>query len=121
MGIGSDEWVGLGKGRVQHLLHAAGFGSAAKPIPRYMGASRRREAPEESATRADSQTYPLLSYPFVRPQIQKGGAITIPSGVVLFGLVRCLSSRKKPPTNPTFALLFGLVGSSPPYLSLVPV
>ncbi|CAK0843496.1 unnamed protein product [Prorocentrum cordatum] len=41
---------GLGKGGARNLLHAAGFGPAAGPVPRYMGASRRREALGESAT-----------------------------------------------------------------------
>ncbi|CAK0837937.1 unnamed protein product [Prorocentrum cordatum] len=41
--IGPDERGGLGKEGTRNLLHAAGFSPTEGPIPRYMGAGRRRE------------------------------------------------------------------------------
>ncbi len=44
--LGPGERVGLGKGGLRNLLHAAGFGLTEGPIPRYIaasGAGRRRE------------------------------------------------------------------------------
>ena len=55
---------GIGKGGVRNLLHAADFGPAAGPIPRYMGAvgaGRRRENQLRELILYPTLCYPTLS------------------------------------------------------------
>eukprot|EP00959_Pyramimonas_sp_CCMP1952_P193943 4055495-Pyramimonas_sp.AAC.1 len=63
--IGPDERGGSGKGGLRDLPHAAGFGPAAGPIPRYLGAGRRRENQLRELILKSPLCYPPL---FARPE-----------------------------------------------------